>query len=112
MPRRRNVQSKPFDLPAYQERAVRETPPRRDGVESVFTPIGVPVGIEIHRKTGETPEHKPPNRISVDQMGSTVVLDYYIFGVKVYAKYEREARSLTLFIEDSEGMEKYATWTL
>lgn len=105
---RSHVHSNEFDVNGFNKhRSGDETLEH----EYIYMPSGTNLGIQLFRKIGEVEGHKPPHTIKLDQMGHTLVVGDHTFGVKVYIKYEREARRLVVFLEDEEGREVIGEYT-
>jgi hypothetical protein len=104
----RGVMVNEFDMKGYNDKMKAREVPNRDGSEDIYTPLDVNVGIQLFRKI----EDKSPKRshVVIDQLGHTLVVDYFVLGVKAYFKYERRSGKLTVFLEDADGTEVIATY--
>lgn len=105
---KQSTQVHEFDLRKINEE--QKHFPNREGSEFVYTPMGTNLSLQLFRKVDD---QSPSDTYHIiDQVGHTFVTSYFTFGVKVYCKYERKERRLTVFIEDGEGLTKIATYEM
>lgn len=96
------------DLAKANERHMtKPSQPNDDDVASVVVPPDCPFYLKVYRLNQKTKDHKPP-RVSTAFLGTTVELDYFTFGVKVYVRQGLMDGTLKVIVEDSEGREVVA----
>jgi hypothetical protein len=96
------------DVEAKDPTAKHPDSPAKD---FIYTPMGTALNMELVRKMEEGPRHKPPKVINVGQVGYTLVIDAYTFGVKFFVKHDRKADTLALFVDEGDGPTKITEWS-
>lgn len=97
----------PVDLEKIQQ---RDIPQPADGSLGLHMPMHCPVFVSLHQKADVVKKGK--TQTNVDIKGFTLVESWFGFGVKVYTKYQRNEKKLSLFVEDVDGMTKLCEWEL
>lgn len=78
----------------------------------VNTPFDLPCYVICERIMKPTEGHNPERKVfSTELMGHILETDFFSFGVKVRARYDRREQSLTIEVQDEDGTEVIATWS-
>jgi hypothetical protein len=79
----------------------------------VAVPPDLPMYLSLHRLTQKTKDDNTADgghRASNAYVGSTLTLDAFTFGVKVYVRHGRADGTLRIYIEDTDGRELIAEY--
>jgi len=103
----------PVDLASRQQPDHDPSQPTDPNRLSVTTPPDVPAYVSLVRlmqRTKDDNTSEGGKRSSTAMVGSTMVLDYFSYGVKVYVRHGLLDGTLKVIIEDSEGRETVAEY--